>query len=269
MPNQRASWPRFWIHRVIHSLLVAVASVFVACCKAPEARYRASHFDKRVWSQAADAFGRDTYQLMPALMMLGAVPAGFATDGQIQRDLDENRRLSDHSGDEMQKLMLEASSATAAIAWICGDQGRFFETWLETNAVNLAATHATKFLVARERPASNSKTSFPSGHTSFTVSMGALMARGFDDATEEWWGSLGYLFYVPGAITAVERVEQRQHFVSDVAAGALLGFTVGNIMWNAHYGSPGEAGLFDLRPQAQVLPIVDEDYVGFLVVHRF
>ena len=207
---------------------------------------------------------------MPALALLGAIPVGFATDSQVTYDyLTENRRLSDHSGDEMQRLMLEASAATSAIAWLSGDEGRFFETWLETNLLTVATTHALKVTVRRQRPVTPSRSSFPSGHTSFTVSMGALMARGFDDLTDEWWGSLGYLFYVPDAITALERVEQRQHFVSDVAAGALIGFTFGNIIWNAHYGAPGEDSIFSRATAGQFMPMVDEDSIGLAYVTRF
>lgn len=257
--------------RVVARRLAGLSILLTAGCAASDSYTRqGSHFDSRVWADATNSLAHDPWQLGPALVLVGIIPLGLSLDHQLKTDiLDENKRLSDHSGDELQLLMLEASATAAVGSLIAGDHGRLFEVWAETSLVTAGITQGLKASVRRERPSGTSNSSFPSGHVSFTVSMGTMLARAFDDLTEDWWGSLGYLFYVPGAITAVERVEQRQHYVSDVAAGAFIGFTVGNLIWNAHYGKEGEHGIFRRVGLGEFVPMIDEDTVGIAFRSRF
>ena len=256
---------------MIVNRLAGLSILLALGCASPDSYVRQdSHFDSRVWADATNSLAHDPWQLGPALVLVGVIPLGLSLDHQLKTDiLDENKRLTQHSGDELQLLMLEASATAAVGSLIAGDHGRLFEVWAETNLVTAGITQGLKLTVQRERPSGRSHSSFPSGHVSFTVSMGAMLSRAFDDLTDDWWGSLGYLFYIPGAITAVERVEQRQHYVSDVAAGAAIGFTVGNLVWNAHYGKEGEHSIFRRMGLGELVPMVDENTVGIGFRNRF
>src|SRR6185503_7530440 len=45
----------------------------------------------------------------------------------------------------------------------------------------------------------DSKSSFPSGHTNFAFVAATHLARSIADSTDEWYGNLGYLFWLPAA----------------------------------------------------------------------
>lgn len=80
-------------------------------------------------------------------------------------------------------------------------------------------TFATKHLTHRQRPNRSDYLSFPSGHTS-TAFMGAeFMAQEYD-AKSPWYGVLAYSI---ATTTGVFRLYNRDHWFSDVVAGAGYG----------------------------------------------
>jgi membrane-associated phospholipid phosphatase len=81
-------------------------------------------------------------------------------------------------------------------------------------------THGLKLIVRRDRPQASSGSSatfsFPSAHASATFTSATVL-----------WRHLGWKVGVPAttiaALVSASRVEQRQHFMSDVAFGAAIG----------------------------------------------
>jgi membrane-associated phospholipid phosphatase len=112
---------------------------------------------------------------------------------------------------------------------------------LESGALTMAATQATKYLLRRERPWAHAKDppegeylgspesvlSFASGHASLAfalaVSTGSLASLRGDDGKEWVWAS-GLAF---AAATSYLRVAADRHYLTDVLAGAAIGATVG------------------------------------------
>ena len=89
-----------------------------------------------------------------------------------------------------------------------------------------------KFAVGRQRPRQSPDdaddfrpfrggTSFPSGHTTLAFSVAAAL----DQETSSWW--VPWLAYPAAALTGWSRVNDREHWVSDVVGGAALGFWAG------------------------------------------
>ena len=64
--------------------------------------------------------------------------------------------------------------------------------------------------------------SFPSGHTAVAFSSATVLHRHFGPR----WGFLGYSL---ATMTAAARMEDRRHFMRDVAFGATLGMAVGGL----------------------------------------
>ena len=81
-------------------------------------------------------------------------------------------------------------------------------------------TSGLKVAVGRTRPSSESQVSFPSGHTSsaFTIATVAAEHYGLPAAIGGYLGA---------TLVAVSRLDAGKHYLSDVVAGATLGYIVG------------------------------------------
>ncbi len=84
-----------------------------------------------------------------------------------------------------------------------------------------AAVWALKLSVDRRRP-NGAKYSFPSGHTAAAFAVAAVVAH-----------HLGTKAAVPAyalaGLTAIARMEDRRHYLSDVLFGAAIGLTAGDV----------------------------------------
>lgn len=79
--------------------------------------------------------------------------------------------------------------------------------------------------------------SMPSGHTSSMFAMMTVLAKSYD----RWW--IKAPAYTLGAAVAFQRIESRNHWVSDVVVGAALGYVVGSMLVHRHQNRPGDKDL--------------------------
>jgi membrane-associated phospholipid phosphatase len=86
--------------------------------------------------------------------------------------------------------------------------------------VNAAWTGALKYGVRRERPDGSNRRSFPSGHTSNAFAWATI-------ADHHYGHKLGLPAYAVAGLIGVSRLEKNVHHLSDVLAGATLGYVVG------------------------------------------
>lgn len=106
-------------------------------------------------------------------------------------------------------------------------------TAIKSAALSVGVETLTKFAVGRSRPDENlgpghfapmskgsANSSFPSLHTGVAFSLVTPFARRYDAP---------WLYSIAG-ITSFGRIQQRQHFASDVVAGGLIGFGIGALM---------------------------------------
>jgi membrane-associated phospholipid phosphatase len=91
---------------------------------------------------------------------------------------------------------------------------------LDAAIVNFAYTEVLKVAVGRERPNGEDDKSFPSGHTSNAFALAAVAERHYG------W-KLGVPAYLLAGFVGASRLEQDKHYLSDVVAGATLGYIVG------------------------------------------
>jgi membrane-associated phospholipid phosphatase len=91
---------------------------------------------------------------------------------------------------------------------------------LSAAVVNLGYTELIKVAVGRERPNGEDEKSFPSGHTSNAFALASVVERHYG------W-KLGLPAYALAAVVGASRIEQDKHHLSDVFAGATLGYLVG------------------------------------------
>jgi membrane-associated phospholipid phosphatase len=112
-----------------------------------------------------------------------------------------------------------------------------------------------KRVVGRERPAvSNGRTvfvpgssndSFPSGHATEAFAIASVIS-----ARSKSW-PIPVVAYGLATIVAMDRINTRNHYASDVVAGALIGSSIGHFIVNRH-GEQGKGVLsnasFDIVP---------------------
>lgn len=124
--------------------------------------------------------------------------------------------------------------------------------------VNLAYTELLKVTVRRVRPDGSNNQSFPSGHTSDAFTWATVFERHYG-----WkWGVPAYAL---AATMGYSRIVRDKHYLSDVVAGATLGYIVGRTTVRVNSRAPG-------RPDATTLnvsPIVGPHARGLQASLRF
>jgi membrane-associated phospholipid phosphatase len=86
--------------------------------------------------------------------------------------------------------------------------------------ISTAITWTVKSLVPRDRP-NGAPYSFPSGHTAGAFTVAPILAHRYG------W-KVGVPAYALAFVTGMGRIEDHKHYLSDVVAGATLGYIVGD-----------------------------------------
>ena len=94
-------------------------------------------------------------------------------------------------------------------------------SFLRALALTQLVVAPIKFSVRRYRPDRSNRLSFPSGHAANSFALARLVHRAYGPY-------VGVPMYILGGFTAVGRMEENLHFLSDVVMGAVLGTIVGS-----------------------------------------
>jgi membrane-associated phospholipid phosphatase len=122
---------------------------------------------------------------------------------------------------------------------------------LQSIAVSVGVSYGGKYLVGRARPqeergswaqvgpgSSRGDASFPSGHSAIAFAAVTPFAMEYD---APW-------LYGVASVAAMGRVAGRQHWVSDVVAGSVLGYAVGNWLWHSQRKQAGKSSQLVIVP---------------------
>jgi membrane-associated phospholipid phosphatase len=124
---------------------------------------------------------------------------------------------------------------------------------LDAAVVNWGYTALLKEAVGRERPNGQDTRSFPSGHASNAFALATVAERHYG------W-KIGVPAYLLAGVVGASRVEQNKHYLSDVFAGATLGYIVARTVVRAN-GRPLEGGT-SRGPELNLAPILARDARG-------
>jgi membrane-associated phospholipid phosphatase len=105
---------------------------------------------------------------------------------------------------------------------------------LDAAVVAFAYTSVLKVAVGRERPNGQDNQSFPSGHTANAFALAVVAERHYG------W-KIGVPAYALAGLMGASRVNQDKHWVSDVFAGATLGYIAGRTVVRVNGRSPARA----------------------------
>jgi len=169
-------------------------------------------------------FSRDS--LAPFLVSGAVTGGGSFFDSSVQRYFGAQRRaqwLGD-SGDQLGQAYVIGPLAAALFGAgrLAGNQ-RFRDATYDIAQVTLVAvtyTSILKYATERQRPSGSDKLSFPSGHTANAFAWAAVGACHYG------W-RLGVPAYLVAGLIGVSRMEKNAHYLSDVLAGAGIGYIVG------------------------------------------
>ena len=134
-----------------------------------------------------------------------------------------------------------AAAAYSGFVYLSNDQdnklARASYSSLAAGGVGLLGATGLKYMVGRARPnldlgasqftpmsKNNSNTSWPSGHTTIMWATITPYAKAYD---APW-------LYGVATLTNVARIGGRNHWLSDTVAGSLLGYAIGDFMWDTH-----------------------------------
>jgi membrane-associated phospholipid phosphatase len=160
-------------------------------------------------------------------LAIGAViaTAGHSVDRSVSQGLSTSTRLENvfEPGKTIggARLQLGAAAATYAIGRMTGSSkialvGRDL---LKAQIITQTLTAAVKMSVRRTRP-DDEHYSFPSGHASVTFATATVLQRDLG------W-KVGIPAYGIATYVAASRIQEKRHFLSDVAFGAAIGIIAG------------------------------------------
>ena len=180
----------------------------------------------------------------------GAIAAG-AVAGSALLDKPVDRYLAKHQDTRLArgwgnfgKNMPLALAGLSGAAVVFGDERLQNTGVIALQSVVGAAGLSTlgKYIVARARPEeergpwarvgdgySRSNASFPSGHSAVAFAAVTPFAQEYD---APW-------LYGVAAVSSMGRVANRKHWVSDVVAGGIVGYTIGTILWKGQRENTG------------------------------
>jgi membrane-associated phospholipid phosphatase len=113
--------------------------------------------------------------------------------------------------------------------------------FMQAMIVSGVYTGILKYTVQRERPDGSDSLSFPSGHTSTAFSLATV-------ASHHYGWKIGLPAYALATGIGLSRIEQDRHHLSDVVAGAALGFIVGRTVTRVDGEAPGRKRVVSLTP---------------------
>ncbi len=165
------------------------------------------------------------------VILLGASGATIALRQHADEDNAEFFEDENHFGQEWRDaLSLVGSPATHfvlgglwyAVGVVKQDEKTYEvgRTLIDALVINGLSTLAIKFVSSRDSP-NGEEFAFPSAHASSTVTFAAVM----HEAYGPW---VGIPLYGLSALVAIERLDDREHWLSDVVFGAAMGWVVGH-----------------------------------------
>ncbi len=164
--------------------------------------------------------------LTPLLIGAGATAAAGFFDDEAQRYFGRAGRLGP-SGDVLGEIPGSAGVIGGAIGALALTSHLRGNEKLKSMSYSLAqgfvvtslVTTGMKLAVGRERPDGSNRRAFPSGHTSNAFAFATIFSHHHPKARIP--------AYLAASIVAVSRMDEDVHYLSDVVAGATLGYIVG------------------------------------------
>ena len=165
--------------------------------------------------------------LLPLLVGAGLTAATHPVDRKLERYFDGGNRLGvleHHFGHQLGRgpILIGAVGGFLITGQMTDDSRfrRFTYDVAQATALNGLLTTGMKHAIGRTRPDGSNRLSFPSGHSSSMFAVAAVI--------DYHYGLPGTIAgYAVASFVAVSRLDRSKHYLSDVVAGATVGYIVG------------------------------------------
>lgn len=164
--------------------------------------------------------------IVPAAIGTAGTLVAHAWDDDVRDYFSSGNRLGtfEEVGNKLGGAAVLGSSVAALfVAGQLQDDAKFRRFTYDlavASVLNAAVTGGLKLAVDRTRPNGQNQASFPSGHTSATFTVATVVA-------DHYGTTAGVIGYLTATFVGVSRLDGNQHFLSDVVAGAAIGYIVG------------------------------------------
>jgi membrane-associated phospholipid phosphatase len=182
--------------------------------------------------------------LLPLAVGAAATTTASAFDYRTQHLLQGSCQSCGSTGANVGGSAMVPFVGALFVAGRFAPQGRFRAAtydFAQAMIVNGAYSGLLKYSVRRERPDGSDNLSFPSGHASTAFSLAAV-------ANHHYGWKVGVPAYVLASGIGLSRIESNRHHLSDVLAGATLGFIVGRTVTRLDGERPAKKSVFSLGP---------------------
>ena len=182
-----------------------------------------SHYAANLGRNLKGVLGRGNVR--PLLLGAGLALSGSLLDHRAERYFDQHPYPSaGRTGARMgQTLVVTGLTAGLFAAGAITREGRFHDATYDLSQavlVNTAYTFALKNTIRRTRPDDSNALSFPSGHTSTAFAAATVLQS-------HYGAKVGIPAYGIASFIGASRMASKAHHLSDVVAGAGLGYLVG------------------------------------------
>lgn len=206
------------------------------------------------------------------LALIGATLTGLAvkvdhTDRnvknyfQTRRPMDGPAKYGDMIGQTYYHVGLGA--ALFGIGELSNDK-RLADTGivtLEALLVNGIVTEGMKYTFGRTRPNGGNHMSFPSGHASSTATVAASISAMYD-----WDLKIAVPLYATAFFVGASRIQENEHYLSDVLAGLTIGTIIGSSFARYHKEKDNEQKIWK---NISFSPLLDKDLKGGLFTMKW
>ena len=188
------------------------------------ARPELKNFPKDLAQNSLGLFSRDN--LYPLLIGTGAMAAAFAADDSVEDYFEGGNRLGslERVGERAghQPIVFGAVGGLLTISQFTGNArfARFSYDLAQAEALTSLMTFGLKHATGRIRPSGENDLSFPSGHTSTAFTAATVLGYHYGPIAS-------VAGYAAASFFAVCRLDSSKHYLSDVVAGATIGYIVG------------------------------------------
>lgn len=203
-----------------------------------------SAFPKNLGRNFLGVLSKDN--LVPLVIGAGLTTAASAADARAQDVLRGSCPGCGQTGATLGGSAVVPVVGALFVAGRFAPQGQFRSAtydFAQALVVNGAYTGLLKHTVKRTRPDASNSLSFPSGHASTAFSLATV-------ASHHYGWKVGVPAYAVAAGIGLSRVESNRHHLSDVIAGATLGFVVGRTVTRLDGGPAARKRTFSVGPLA-------------------
>ena len=216
-----------------------VSSTSAEGAENPSDRPGLQDFIKDLADNSLDLFSGDN--LLPLLIGTGATAATHSVDGSVRDYFDGGDRFGVFErilGERVGRgpVVLGAVGGLWTFSRFYGSDklARLSDDLAQASALTGLLTFGLKRGVGRVRPDGSNSLSFPSGHSSTAFTVATIVDHHYGRPAS-------IAAYAAASFVAASRLDAGKHYLSDVVAGATLGYIVGRTVTRSRI--PGISGI--------------------------